>query len=341
MTAAPLRGRFLPLVSPSPLPRSRSSVLYARYAWSVLAFNVAASAWGAFVRASGSGAGCGAHWPTCNGEVVPRAPRLETVIEFTHRLTAGLATVLVVTLAVWAWRAYPKSHPVRAAAATSVGFIASEALIGAGLVLFGLVKNDASPLRAVAMGLHLMNTFLLLGSLAVTAAYATFTSSRSPRSGSENNGPILWALAAPLLLLVGAGATGAIAALGDTLFHSTSLAQGLRDDGLATAHLFVRLRALHPLLAGLAAVAVIASTSLVTALRSSPAVLRAASVVRVAIVAQVIAGVVNLVLLAPVGMQIVHLVLADAVWIAVVLLGARAMQGEAGIETAAIGVPAE
>jgi heme A synthase len=337
MTGAPVRGRF-------PRPVTPSAVRYTRYAWSVLAFNVAASAWGAFVRASGSGAGCGAHWPMCNGEVVPRAPRLETVIEFTHRLTAGLATVLVVTLAVWAWRAYPKAHPVRAAAATSVGFIASEALIGAGLVLFGLVKDDASPLRAVAMGLHLMNTFLLLGSLAVTAAYATLSSSRSRRAGSESvggNGAILWALAAPLLLLVGAGATGAIAALGDTLFHSTSLAQGMRDDGLATAHLFVRLRALHPLLAGLAAVAVIASTSLVTALRSSPAVLRAARVVRIAIVAQVIAGVVNLVLLAPVGMQIVHLVLADAVWIAVVLLGARAMQGEAEIESAPIGVPAE
>src|SRR5580700_7754211 len=90
---------------------------YRQFAWFVLAYNVATSAWGAFVRATGSGAGCGAHWPTCNGDVVPRAPRLETVIEFTHRVTAGLATVLVVTLAVWAWRAYPRSHPVRAGAA--------------------------------------------------------------------------------------------------------------------------------------------------------------------------------------------------------------------------------
>ena len=339
MTPAPLRGRFLPLVSPSPLPRLRSTVRYARYAWSVLAFNVAASAWGAFVRATGSGAGCGEHWPTCNGDVVPRAPRLETVIEFTHRVTAGMATVLVVTLAVWAWRAYPKSHPVRAGAGASVGFIFSEALIGAGLVLFGLVKDDASPLRALAMGLHLMNTFLLLASLAVTAAYAA---DREARASFEGKGAIAWAVAAPLVLLVGAGATGAIAALGDTLFHASSLAQGMRDDALATAHLFVRLRALHPLLAGLAAVAVLASASVVTALRSSPAVLRAAFVVRVAIVAQVVAGIVNLVLLAPVGMQIVHLVLADAVWIAVVLLGARAMEGDAGMErSGVVGVPAE
>jgi ABC-type branched-subunit amino acid transport system ATPase component len=216
-----------------------------------------------------------------------------------------------------------------------------------------LAEHEVSmPLRALAMGLHLMNTFLLLASLAVTAAYASLTARpyapltpRPPLPRGERgrgNATVLWTIAAPLVLLVGAGATGAIAALGDTLFHASSLAQGMRDDGLATAHLFVRLRALHPLLAGLAAVAVLASASVVTALRSSPAVVRAALVVRIAIVAQVLAGIVNLVLLAPVGMQIVHLVLADAVWIAVVLLGARAMEGDAGVErSGVVGVPAE
>jgi heme A synthase len=323
-------------VAPTDLRRSRFST----FAWGVLAYGVAASAWGAFVRASGSGAGCGEHWPLCNGDVIPRAPALETIVEYMHRVTAGLATVLVVTLAVWAWRAVPKGHPSRAAAAASVGFIVSEALIGAGLVLFGLVKDDASPMRAFAMGLHLTNTFLLLASLAVTAAFA---SDRSARASVRGRAGIAWAVAAPLVLLVGAGATGAIAALGDTLFHSSSLAQGMRDDAAATAHLFLRLRVLHPLLAGLAAVAVLASTSVVNALRSSAPVARAARIVRVAIVAQVIAGIANLVLLAPVGMQIVHLVLADAVWIAVVILGARGMEGEGATEgsAATLGVPAE
>jgi cytochrome c oxidase assembly protein subunit 15 len=144
------------------------------------------------------------------------------------------------------------------------------------------------------------------------------------------------------VLLVCAGATGAIAALGDTLFHSSSLAQGMRDDTMATAHMFVRLRALHPLLAGLAAVAVLASTSVVGAMRGSAEVARAARWVRVGIVAQVIAGITNLILLAPVGMQIVHLVLADAVWIAVVVLGARATEGEERTEgSAGAVVPAE
>ena len=152
------------LTQPSFLSRLSGPAGYARFAWGVLAYSVAASAWGGFVRATGSGAGCGEHWPDCNGEVVPRAPRLETIIEFTpsarHRRPRD--DPRRPTLAVWGWRLYPKKHPVRAAAATSVAFIASEALIGAGLVLFGLVKDDASPLRAVAMGTHLVNTFLLL-----------------------------------------------------------------------------------------------------------------------------------------------------------------------------------
>jgi len=346
-------------VDPSLLPRSRAR--YAVFAYSVLAYNVAASAWGGFVRATGSGAGCGEHWPDCNGDVVPRAPALETVIEFTHRVTAGIATLLVVALAVWGWRAFPKGHGVRRGAGASVGFILSEAIIGAGLVLFGLTKNDASTLRAVAMGTHLLNTFLLLGALTVTAVFASARPARgvwpaaSPFRGASpgalpspaslavpsSNASVLWTVAAPLLLLALAGATGAVAALGDTLFHASSLAEGMKEDAAASAHLFVRLRALHPLIAGLAAVAVLASTSVIRVLRESADVAKAAQLVRIGIVAQVTAGITNLLLLAPVAMQIIHLVLADAVWIAVVAMGARALlagpglsyeAGEAGTE---------
>jgi cytochrome c oxidase assembly protein subunit 15 len=312
---------------------------YAIFAWSVLAFNVAASAWGGFVRATGSGAGCGEHWPDCNGQVVPRAPALATVIEFTHRTTAGLATILVLGLVVWGWRAYPKGHPVRAASAASVGFIFVEALLGAGLVLFGLVKDDASPMRAVAMGTHLVSTFFLLASLAVTASFA---GDRSARASLRGRAGMAWSLGATLGLLVVAGCTGAVAALGDTLFHASSLAQGMHDDLAATAHVFVRLRSLHPLFAGLAAVAAFATASVVNALRESERVARAARGLRVAVLAQVVAGVVNLVLLAPVAMQIAHLVLADVVWIAVVVLGARAVEGEGAEELpGGVGVAAE
>jgi heme A synthase len=310
-----------------------SQLGFRRFAWSVLAYNVAASAWGAFVRATGSGAGCGEHWPDCNGQVVPRAPALETIIEFMHRVTAGLATILVVALCVWAWRAFPKGHPARAGAAASVGFIVSEALIGAGLVLLHLVKDDASPMRAVAMGLHLVNTFFLLASLTVTAAYASDARARVSVRGNEGSA---WAAGVALALLVGAGVTGAVAALGDTLFPAASLAAGLREDALATAHVFVRLRGLHPVIAGTAAVGALAAATLVGAARGE-SVGREVRAVRVLVVAQVLAGVTNLLLMAPVWMQLVHLVLADGVWIAVVALGARGI-AERGVEQAAAAV---
>src|SRR5512133_1282716 len=112
---------------------------FSRFAWAVLVYNLAVVAWGAFVRASGSGAGCGRHWPMCNGVVVPRSPSAATMIEFSHRLSSGLALVLVVALAVAAFRVYPKRHAVRRAAAASVALMLTEALVGAGLVLLSLV----------------------------------------------------------------------------------------------------------------------------------------------------------------------------------------------------------
>jgi heme A synthase len=304
-----------------PSSASARSTRYARYAWCVLAYNVAASAWGAYVRASGSGAGCGEHWPLCLGVLIPRSPTMETLVELTHRSTAGIATALVALLLVWAFRAYPKGHPVRAGAVGSGVLIVVEALLGAGLVLLGLTKDDASPARAVAMGLHLVSTFILLAALTVTA-YAASVPDARPRLRS----PLTWALAAPFLMLLLAGTTGAVAALGDTLFHATSLAQGMAQDLAATAHIFVRLRSLHPLFAGLAAVAVLASATVLSAMRATARVPRAAWVVRGAVVAQVMAGIVNLLLLAPIAMQIVHLVLADALWIALVVLAFEAFE---------------
>ena len=109
---------------------------FARFAWGVLAYNLAVILWGAYVRASGSGAGCGSHWPLCNGVVVPYAPRVETLIEFTHRIMSGLAFLLIIALMVSAFRLYIKGNPVRLGAGFSMLFMVSEALFGAGLVLF-------------------------------------------------------------------------------------------------------------------------------------------------------------------------------------------------------------
>src|ERR1700682_2434048 len=108
---------------------------FARYAWAVVAYNVAVVLWGAYVRATGSGAGCGNHWPLCNGAALPVSPSLGTIIEFTHRATSGIDLALVALLVVWAFRAFARGHPVRLGATLSAIFLMSEALLGAALVL--------------------------------------------------------------------------------------------------------------------------------------------------------------------------------------------------------------
>ncbi|MFN7132188.1 MAG: COX15/CtaA family protein, partial [Myxococcales bacterium] len=145
---------------------------FRRFSLLVVLFNLGVILWGAYVRATGSGAGCGDHWPMCNGVVVPRAPSAQTVIEFTHRATSGLALLLVVALLVWAFRAFGRGHPVRTGAVLSMLLMLSEAAVGAGIVLYRLVAGDTSHARAVVMSVHLVNTFLLLAALTLTAWWA-------------------------------------------------------------------------------------------------------------------------------------------------------------------------
>jgi heme A synthase len=293
----------------------------ARYAWCVLAWNVVVILWGAYVRATGSGAGCGAHWPLCNGEVVPRAPDTEMLIEFSHRLSSGLALVAVIALAVWVWRTLAAAHPARRAAAASLVFIIVEALLGAGLVLFRLVARDESLARAMVMPLHLANTLILLLCLTLTAH---FLSGGAPVavSGRTRTFGVLVAL---LVLMIGVGKTGAIAALGDTLYPATSLLDGLRSDLAPTGNLLLRLRILHPALGvAVGAMLVFGTAALPLAAGDLRGRLARRLVVTLAI-AQVVLGFVNVWLLAPVWMQLAHLLVADLLWIALVVLTASAL----------------
>jgi len=152
------------------------------YAWSVLIYNLAVILWGALVRATGSGAGCGGHWPLCNGDVLPASPQVATIIEFTHRAMSGVALVTAAILAAWGWKAFPPRHPARRWAAWSLVFMLTEALIGAALVLLGHVAKDESVGRVYSLSLHLINTFLLLASLALTAWWSTRAPEDQPRT---------------------------------------------------------------------------------------------------------------------------------------------------------------
>src|SRR5215216_290908 len=110
---------------------------FAKYAWFVLAYNVVVILWGVFLRASKSGDGCGQHWLTCGGELIPTAPQLKTVIEYSHRITSFLAFVAVLTLLIWTYRKFEKGNAIRKTALFSFIFVVTEALVGAGLVLTG------------------------------------------------------------------------------------------------------------------------------------------------------------------------------------------------------------
>lgn len=305
-----------------------------KYAWFVLVFNVGVILWGAYVRASNSGAGCGNHWPLCNGEVIPQPTEIATLVEFAHRLSSGTALLLVVGMFVWAFRAYPKGHPVRLGASLSLLFIITEALVGAGLVLFEWVADDASMGRVVSIGVHLVNTFLLLASITLTAWWA---------SGGEalrlrGRGVALWALGLGFLGVLVLGVTGAITALGDTLFPAASFAEGFRQDFSPQAHFLIRLRIWHPLIAITVGFYLIFVSALLGMLRSNRSIKRFALYLSVLFVIQLAAGLVNLLLAAPVWMQIIHLFLADSVWITLVLLAAvtfaRTEPVQAGVQQA-------
>lgn len=300
---------------------SVSSRAYRVFSWFTLVYTLGVVLWGAFVRATGSGAGCGDHWPACNGEVVPRAPNVQTLIEYTHRVTSGLALVLALTLCVWGLRAHEKKHPVRRAAVFSLVFMLTEAAVGAGLVLFKMVAHNESIARAFWMATHLLNTFLLVGAMTLTAWWAggreRWVLRRQGLTGALVGGSLLG-----LLVL---GVSGAVAALGDTLFPASSLTEGWAQDLSPTAHLLLRLRVLHPVLAAIIGAGVVFSAAMVARLRPSPAVRQAALQLGVLYALQVVAGAMNVVLLAPVWMQLVHLLLADMVWVVLIRLSAAGL----------------
>ncbi len=293
---------------------------FARFAWGTLAYTVGVILWGAFVRATGSGAGCGSHWPLCDGEVVPRSPGVETLIEYSHRLTSGLALILVVVLLIWAWRRYPTGHRVRFGAVLAVAFMVIEALIGAGLVVFGLVGDNESMARAVVMSAHLVNTLILVAAITVTAWW----SSGGPPIRLRGQGSVLWLLAGGALGMSLLAVSGAIAALGDTLFPSMGV--GVTPEGLSpTGETLLYLRNYHPFIAIAFGGFVFYLASRLPRLRPHPAVSRLSMVLASLYLVQLIAGVVNIALLAPVWMQLLHLLLANAIWIVLVLAGAAAL----------------
>ncbi len=287
---------------------------FAKYAWGVVALNVLVILWGAVVSNTGSGAGCGEHWPLCNGVVVPAATRTDTVIEFAHRLTSGLALLAVVGLVVWAFRAYPAGSPVRRAAVTALVFMIIESLLGATLVLFGWTAMDTSAIRVFLQPVHMVNTLILLAVILLTAWWA---------SGAEplqlrGQGARPWLFGAGLLGVLLMSASGAVISLGDLL----ALLLGERYNALV--EFLVQLRIGHPaiaILAGLFLIWLALRTDTVPNARAR----RLALFTVVLVGLQWLVGFGNVLLRVPLWTQLLHLFLADMTWVMLVLWAASAL----------------
>jgi cytochrome c oxidase assembly protein subunit 15 len=291
-----------------------------RFTLVTLALNLLVIVWGALVRATGSGAGCGNHWPLCNGEVIPPSPTVHTLIELTHRVTSGLALLLIVALVIWTRRRFSAGHWARRGAVASLILMLVEAAIGAGLVKFELVAHDASLARAFSLGAHLVNTQLLLAAILLTARWAA--GRHAPTLAVA--GRRWWWLALVLLGLLIVGMSGAIASLGDTLFPARSLTEGLAQDRDPTAHVLLRLRVWHPALALVTGSLLIALAVAGRRWHDDPRLERAARIVGTMVMVQWSVGLLALVMLVPMALQLLHLITADLLWLAAVHLAVEA-----------------
>lgn len=282
----------------------------------MLGFNLLVVLWGAVVRATGSGDGCGASWPRCGDRLVPIDAGTETTIEFLHRVTSGLAVVGVVILVVLAFLWYPRGHPARRAAVAAAFLLAVESLLGAGLVVFGWVDQDVSVGRMLAVPTHLTNTLLLLGALAVGAWSAT-----RPVARRFSEPGAAGMLLAGLVVLVVVAASGALNAVADTVFPAESLIGGVAAELGSTAPFLLRVRLAHPFVAVLGGLLVI-WIAVRVADGGDRTTRRLAMAVGGLVAVQLFIGVANVFLLAPLEIQVLHLAVGDLLWVVFVLLAA-------------------
>lgn len=296
-------------------PAKKDSLL--RWSWFVLAYTIAVVLFGALVRATGSGAGCGSHWPLCNGVVLPPSPGMETIIEYTHRITSGVAMLLVAFLL---WRILRGTHagaPARKAAWWTAGLMGLEALIGAGLVLFEMVAYNVSIARAYWMGAHLINTFLLLGALTLTVWFVGGGSTFKVW-GKDPFGVLFIATLLGWFIL---GISGGVAALGDTL----TLGGGLSPETEPVVATLTSLRILHPLLAVIVSALLLAVSYLGITRQEGEPIRKLGAALAVLVLIQLLVGLVNVWLLAPVWLQLVHLLFTNLIWIVLVWFGATVL----------------
>ncbi len=288
--------------------------LFTTLAWSLLIYHLAVIAWGAFVRASFSGDGCGSHWPLCDGEIIPSFSSHKLIIELSHRATSGMILPMLLALLIYARRLFPSGHQSRKALTLALVLAGVEALIGAALVKLHLVADNDTIARASVMSFHLVTTFFLVGSITVAALQG----SAPARFEGRGQGAVGWALALGYISIIVLGVSGAVSALGHTLRPT--------DNVLAAAissntHWMVRLQPLHPLIATSVGLYLLLTGGLLIHLRPTEEVRKAVRAMVGLYALQLIIGLVNILIKAPIWLQMIHLATADAVWISFVCVG--------------------
>jgi len=302
------------LAPPLPSPALR------RFAWGVLAYFIAVILWGTLVRATGSGAGCGDHWPLCNGTVLQHSARVDTMIEFAHRITSLLSLFAVVGLLVWSFKDTVRGHLARATAVASVVLTLIEAILGALLVKLGYTAQSQSPMRPAFLALHLTNTLLLLAAITLTAHL--LSRQKGYLRGSVRLVAPFGAIAGVVVVMI-VGVTGSLAALGDTLFPASSLGLALAQDFSATSGWLVRWRWTHPTIAFVASIVLIWLLVRAAQHKTHWDNRNLCAGVLTLLAAVYTLGLLDVILLAPLWVQVVHLLAADSLWAALVVLTAR------------------
>ena len=296
-------------------------------AWAALIGNAVVILQGAIVRATGSGAGCGRHWPTCNGQVIPLSHTTESLIEFSHRLLSLTVLLLGAWLLAKVWQSRKERPALFVAGTAAFIFLILEALLGAATVLFGLTGENTTVARGVMVATHLVNSLLLMGTLTLTLVYTRNNAPRGPRFAHQ--GLLASVLGLGLVAMLVLMFSGGIAAMGNTMFPSESLSQGLAADFNPDSHPLIRLRILHPLIAISVGIYLFLSLGLGFWLKPVAQVKKIARVLFGVYIAQMVIGMANLAFLAPAVLQILHLSLAVLSFVLLSALSAYALGAEA------------
>jgi cytochrome c oxidase assembly protein subunit 15 len=304
-------------------------------AWVVIVASTLVMLQGALVRATGSGAGCGSHWPTCNGEVIPLIGSTETVMEYSHRILSFLVLVLGVLLLARAWRWRHHRPGLFMFAMMALVLLIFEALLGGATVLLGLTGGNATVGRGIMVASHLINSLLLIGVLTGTVLYSQERSPAWPLSVGRQ-GFLATVLGLGLMGMVVVMFSGGIAAMGNTMFPAESLAGGLAADFDPDSHPLIRLRVLHPLIAVGVGVYLFLSLGFGWWVKPVSQARRLVQFLLGVYLVQLVIGIVNFSLLAPVALQLLHLgvaILAFALLSAVfiVVLGSPVVGTRAGL----------